>query len=175
MNQDCELHADALARYAAGQLDTGPTGRVEAHLSGCASCRESLAVIRAVRRSPLEPPPGLEARLQIAAREAARAPATSTAAGRARRSWWARVPQPSALWRPWALPLAAAATVAVLWLGVTDGDRGPDPEARAGEAVEAEYEPFGAWPAADGMVAGDPLLGELSVEELELLLEEMES
>ena len=73
-------------------------------------------------------------------------------------------------WRAWTLPLAAAAALAV-WLGANEL-LAPDSAAPAVVDV-AEYEPYGAWPASDGIVAGDLVLSELSVEELEALLEEM--
>jgi hypothetical protein len=57
------------------------------------------------------------------------------------------------------------------------GAPGTEPFSGVESTVAAldEYEPFGAWPADGLIVAGDPLLSELSVEELEALLREMGS
>ena len=78
-------------------------------------------------------------------------------------------------WGPWALPLAAAAAL-ILWLGGNGLRSGPSEEPAATvDAVDADYDPYGAWPGSNGMVAGDLVLSELTVEELEALLEEMNS
>lgn len=177
MSTGCERYGDALAELAAGRPGGAGAGDVEEHLATCDACRGSLAVIRAVRGARVEIPEGLEARIRHAVREAG-APGTARPA----------TPRPSAGrprrdvgWRPgrsWALPLAAAAALAALWVGI---GRGPAPGGDAGgenevvDVIAEEYEPYGAVPAWDGVVAGDPLLSELSVEELERLLEEMES
>ena len=90
-------------------------------------------------------------------------------------------PPRSHRWAParWAPAQAAAAVLAVLWMGVRsvgDPAPAPGPEVEAAQAaVEAEYAPYGAWPASGEVVAGEVVLSELSVEELESLLEELES
>ncbi len=167
MNTGCEFFSDALVALAAGTLEPERAERVEAHLATCDDCRSALAVIRAVRRAPAPVPEGLEARLREAVRDDG--PAASAPGIRlVRRS------NPWRNWRPWALPAAVAAAVA-LWLG---GGEVLAPEAPTGEGtemaeLEAEY-PYGAWPGSNGVVAGDVVLSELSVEELETLLEEMD-
>lgn len=185
MSMGCGFDGDLLADRAAGRLDPRRAREVDAHVATCGECRRSIEVIHAVRASTIQVPEGLEARIQEAVRSAAGADALpesdSPAVGHEprsphslrRRFGWSRS-------RAWALPVAAAAALAVLWLGLgqdralTPGDGG-GVEA-AVEAMEAaEYEPYGAWPASDGVVAGDLVLSDLSVEELELLLEELES
>lgn len=172
MSTGCEFYADALVELAAGSLEEARVERVEAHLATCESCRRSLEVIRAVRRAPAPVPEALEARLQGAVRGVAVArPARAPGAGSGIRPSWE---SPWRGWRPWALPAAAAAALALwigagTWLGVDSPAPGGDPE------VAVEYEPYGAWPGSNGEVAGELVLSELSVEELEALLEEMQS
>ena len=170
MNTGCEFYSDALVDLAAGTLEPERAERVEAHLATCSDCRSALAVIQAVRRAPTPVPEELEARLRAAVRDDASAPAPAVRLER-RQS-----PGPGWRWRPWALPAAVVAAVAV-WLG---GNRVLAPDAPAADEaemaeVDTEYPPYGAWPASNGMVAGDVVLSELSVEELEALLEEMDS
>lgn len=174
MNGSCEFYADALIDLARGELEAGRAERVEAHLATCDECRGALDVIRAVQAAPAVAPAGLESRLQSALREVYGAGAAS----RTERSGTTlrgskRVAGRG--WRPWAIPLAAAAAL-VVWLGASElisppvgTERLPEPS----EVAEAEYDPYGAWPGSDGVVAGELVLSELSVEELEALLEEM--
>lgn len=166
MNTGCEFYADALVDRAAGRLEAGRNERLDAHLAECAECAASLDILGALRAVPLEVPTDLEARLQAAVR---RAGPRIVAADPGVRSL-GRVP-----WRAWALPLAAAAALAGIWLGVGG------PESLPGNGIEQtalaldETVPYGAWPADGVIVAGDPILSELSVEELEHLLQELES
>jgi anti-sigma factor RsiW len=168
MSTGCEFFADALIERAAGTLDRERNARLSAHLAECPDCTAALATVATLRASPLEVPPGLEARIRSAVREAAR-PAVQPADA------MAAPPRGShARWRSWALPLAAAAALVVLWIGIglpDGGDTLPD----ASFPVFEGYEPYGAWPADGLIIAGEPLLSELSVEELERLLQELES
>jgi anti-sigma factor RsiW len=168
MSTGCEFFADAIVEHAAGRLDAERRARVEAHVASCQDCREALEVIRALRSAPLAVPEDLEARLRAAVAPVAPAPRRPEAASppvpfrRSRRSW-----------RPWALPLAAAAGLAVAGLGigqlVSTG-----PESNGDLELAAEYDPYGAWPGSDGVLAGESVLSDLTEEELEALLEEME-
>lgn len=178
MSTGCESYADALVERARGRLEVGRARQVEAHLETCGDCRAALAVIEAVQRAAVEVPDGLEARLQAAVRGPAHSagPAAVPDAGDPVRAGVASerpARTPTGRWPrrgAWALPLAAAAALAI-WLGAEL--LGPPNGESAGE-VAAEVEPYGAWPASDGVVAGELVLSELSVEELEALLEEME-
>jgi anti-sigma factor RsiW len=164
MSTGCEFYADALVELAAGNLEAERAERVEAHVTACEDCRRALMVIRRIKGAPAHVPEGLEARIRTAVRgvKGAAPPARNV-----------RMPRgPWRDWRPWALPVAAAAGLAV-WLGVSTV-WSPDPNAGAGDgAAVAEYEPYGAWPGSNGVVAGELVLSELSVAELEALLEEM--
>ena len=172
MSRGCDFYADALVELARGQLGAGRVDRVERHLAECAECRSALEAIHAVRSAPAPVPEGLERRIQAAVRREATAPQTAPQTAPADRD-----PTPGAEsrgswrgWRAWALPLAAAAALAI-WLG---GSELLSPDAGAPDAVDvAEYEPYGEWPASDAIVAGDLVLSELSVDELEAILEEM--
>ena len=117
----------------------------------------------------------LEAAGKVAA-GAGRSTRTEVAGSRAAPSAPARpwFSAPLRRWRPWALPVAAAAALA-LWLGANATFDTDTPGAGSGVEVVAEYDPFGAWPGTDGEVAGAPVLSDLSMEQLEALLEEMES
>lgn len=177
MSTGCGFHADALAEHAAGRLDPDRRHRLEAHVADCEACRDALEVMRLVRAHPTPVPSGLESRIRRSVAERlADGPVESVRGSRARQhpaAGGGRGPG----WRRWGMPLAAAAGLAVAWLGVTevrDADPGPS-DADGVATVDIDYEPYGAWPASDGMVAGEPLLGELTEEELEELLEEMES
>ncbi len=147
---------------------------MEAHLATCDACRTELAVIRAVRGSPARVPEGLDARIRTAvADRVAPGPTGSTeptqqpVAGPWSRSPWRG-------WRIWALPAAAAAAL-TLWVGgaLVLPSGGSAPEGTTTEQA-AEYDAYGVWPEADGVVAGDVVLSELTVDELEALLEEMQ-
>lgn len=168
MSTGCEFYEDALVDLAEGRLEAARVKRVESHLETCAECREALTVIRAVGAAPAPMPDGLEARIQAALQDT---PATERAPDRpparmGSTSRWSG-------WQSWALPVAAAAAVA-LWIGGSQL-MAPGPESgTATDMTAAEYDPYGAWPASDGEVAGDLVLSELSLEELEALLEEMQ-
>jgi anti-sigma factor RsiW len=177
MSTGCEVYAEALAERAVGRLAGEGARQLADHLAGCAECRRTLATARAVRGARVPVPEGLEERIRAAAREelATRAPAepkrrpAPTIELRKARS--GRVMRRTPAWA-WGLPLAAAA-LATVWIGLGGPDGGSvEPTV---DVASEEVEPFGGWPGADGMVAGDPLLSELTVDELETLLEDMGS
>ncbi len=65
---DCEAIEPLLSLYGDGMASAAEARRVEAHLPGCESCRESLAWMQATRRAlsarPVQsPPPNLHARI----------------------------------------------------------------------------------------------------------------
>jgi len=182
MSSRCEFYGDALVEHAAGLLDAEGAARLEAHLADCPECADTLRVIATLRTAPAPVPGDLEARIRSAVRDVtgttdtggeaasrtvtAGAPGARQLASAHRR--WARL-------RPLTLPLAAAAAMAGLWIGVGMPGTGTTDPAGPSLAFLDDYDPYGAWPADGLIVAGDPLWSELSVEELEHLLEEMES
>lgn len=167
MSTGCGFYADALVDLAAGRLEAGRVEQIEEHLEACRDCRTALQVIRDVQAAPAPMPAGLEARIQEAVRGAETTPTPVIRLDPGTGRWQS--------WRPWALPLAVAAAVA-LWLGGSELLPGPSGEPTvSAEEVDADYDPYGAWPGSNGVVAGDLVLSELTVEELEVLLEEMNS
>jgi anti-sigma factor RsiW len=172
MNERCEFFMDALAERVTGGLEPDRRARLDAHLADCAECRDALRSVQALKAAPLVVPAGLEARIRSAVREVAAAPEGRPAV----HVDGARVSRPRfGRWRPWALPLAAAAAAAGVWLGIGAPGMGRGEPALNGGLVFDEYDPYGAWPADGVFVAGQPVLSELSVEELERLLRELES
>jgi anti-sigma factor RsiW len=175
MSRGCEFYADALTDRAAGALDQERAARLDAHLAGCPDCSSALETVRALRAAPLEIPAGLETRIRRAVREAARPEVQPIDVGAGAASRGVRAPHAfHAGWRRWALPLTAAAALAALWIGV-GLPGGPDTPDDPPLAVFEDYDPYGAWPADGLIIAGEPLLSELSMDELERLLQEMES
>jgi anti-sigma factor RsiW len=151
----CETVRDELPAMLDGRLDSSERRAVAAHLEVCAECRAEADVLAMLRRQTVAVPPGLEERVKEAVRRQA---------GRARRA-------PS-----WALAAAAAAAVllgGVLLLRHTGGD--PllgDPEAVA--IAAGMLQPFADLPESNGLLAGGLQLDDLSTEELQLLLTELD-
>ncbi len=142
----CTEVRERLPAYVAGQLDRGATARVHEHLAGCAQCRaeHELAVLLLGARPAV--PEGLVERIQ-----------TSLRYERAtvRRPWWG----------------LAAAAVAALALGIGAASSGRDRAVEpAAYAVEDTVDP---WLSDEGVVAGAPVLSDLSEAALQSLLEEM--
>ncbi len=144
----CEEMRDDLPDLLAGDLEEVGKGRVEEHLETCAGCRARLDLLRELRAARPEPPEGLERRIEEAL--------LAVPAGRR----WMRI----------AVPVAAALVVA---LGTALLQRGGGrPDEPAGFVWLESVPAF--WHTEDGVVAGAPLLDELSEEVLENLLQEME-
>jgi anti-sigma factor RsiW len=170
MTTGCEFYADALVERAAGVLEPGRAAWLDEHLADCAECAAALRTVMALRASPLAVPSGLESRVRGAVREIARQELRGGDAG--------KVPADGSgvgRWRPWALPLAAAASLLAIWVGIGAPGTGNEAAAPPPVVVFEEYDPYGAWPADGLFVAGQPVLSELSIEELEHLLKEMET
>lgn len=153
---DCEAVRDLLPLLARGGQTDLDRARVDAHLRTCAGCRAEAELLALLRRHAVKAPPDLAARVleAHAARPRARRPAARHFA------------------------LAAAIAGALLLGGLLRG-LGPWASATAPDADVAEapgnlLQSF--WPGNDGLAAGiTPSLHELSVDELELLLTELDS
>ena len=142
----CRRWHGELAALALGRLDPDREVAVQAHLDGCAGCRDELGLLQGTVRAlemvdaaelgegPGEPPPDLEAR--IAARHAAE---QAEQAGQRRRSRRRRVLA--------AASLAAAAVLVALVLAWPDRGAPDESFARAEEGAEASFaleaKPFG--------------------------------
>lgn len=152
---DCDTVRDLIPVYVRNELLSHEAAAAASHLGGCASCAEEAKLVGLVYATQASVPAGLEARVLLAVRQPAR-----------RRLW-----QPGRL--------AAAATVAAALLGgslVIERvgiltDRAP-----ARGTLDASAATVLSWAAAeDPLLHGSSALQQLSVEELELLLAELES
>lgn len=152
----CETVRDELPAMLDGQLDASEQRVVAAHLGVCAECRAEADILGMLRRQTVAVPPGLEERVTEAVRRRAR---------RARRS-------------PSRALVAAAAAAAVLLGGLLlVRDTGGDPLLADPEAVPVAAgapQPFAELPESDGLLAGGLQLDDLSTEELQLLLAELD-
>lgn len=143
----CADARELLPGLVRGELPDEERARIEAHVSTCANCRGEVALLRQIRATTPAPPAGLAAEVKEAvARDRART----------RRSL------------DWRLPAAAAVVIAlgtaVVW------QRAQTPP----EASQFAQESFlMVWADDDALVAGAPMLGDLSEEELAVLLEEL--
>jgi predicted anti-sigma-YlaC factor YlaD len=153
---DCETARDLLPSLYGGALDARERTSLEAHVAGCDDCRADAELIAMLRRNPATPPAGLVE--QILDGLPVRRPGQRRAV---------RL-------------LALAATLA----GALVVGRGLVQELldvpAPGDATASVEVPVGLlqsfWPADDGLVAGiAPALHQLSVDELEILLAELDS
>lgn len=188
--QRCDTVRDALPALARDRLDSARAAGVRRHLAGCADCRAELELVSALATSQPHAPDGLAER--VSAGLAARGATTSPAAG------------PSSTTRPWrrrapwlAVGLAAAAVIALVLAWPRGAERTPEPVVATAAADRATSpEPlaladpdeghgpvapdFGVggaadWPGANGVVGGSVTLDDLSYEQMEALLKELES
>lgn len=156
---DCEAVRDLLPAFVRGEALPHEQAAVEVHLHVCADCASEEKLVRLLRHAFEPLSASLETRVLTAVRAA---PAKST-----RRLTPAR--------------LAMAATVALTLIGgalVVNSLR--TPSAAPGQLLTAELDLPGAalfgWVAdGDPMLHGGATLDELTVEELEVLLAELES
>jgi predicted anti-sigma-YlaC factor YlaD len=154
---DCESTRDLLPPLVRAEL-TGPdAATVEAHLATCAACLEEVAVVRQVHALKVVVPAGLEARVLTAVRR--------------------RMPAPRWVPARWAMAATFAAavlggTVIFERLGVRLGDDVQPAFVELDDGVVTVL----SWAAAeDPLLHGLSALDQLSIEELEVLLAELES
>jgi Putative zinc-finger len=148
----CDMIRDRMPGLETGGLDAAEALQVERHLEACAACADERAVVELVRAAAPEPPPGLEARIRRAAGSGAAAAA-----------------------RPRSVPsfAVAAGVVFVLLTGSLLMRTGLVP---GGDEASRIDEVTLGWPhVSDPILRTVPVLSELSVEELESLLAELES
>ena len=151
MTGECEHLRDDLPLHAAGRLAHPAVQRVEAHLQECAACRAEHALVLALR-APLPAPAELHARVRRASIVTPR-----------------RVPT-------FARFALAAGLVTIIAGGALVLARPDGPGRAATNPVDADGASELGWAARmDPLLDGGPGLAALSVEELELLLEEMQS
>ncbi|HUF50316.1 MAG TPA: zf-HC2 domain-containing protein [Longimicrobiales bacterium] len=149
---DCDTMRDLIPALVRGELLSHETAQAERHLDACAECRDELALVQLMQDSLAPVPAGLEARVLMAVRAAPLSP---------RR------------WAPARLAMAATLAAAVLG-GSVIFERIYQRETPSVAVIEAASEL--SWAAAeDPMLHGGSQLHELSIEELEILLAELES
>ena len=153
---DCDTMRDLLPAFVRGELLPHETACAEYHLQTCAECRDEQALVTLMQDVLVPVPAGLEARVVMAVR---------ANAGVAPRRW-----MPAGL--------AMAATLAAAVLGGTLVYDRIDLGQPAAEMVAASDDvDYLTWAAAELSMLhnGVDFLEELTVEELERLLAELES
>lgn len=163
---------DLLPDYAAGRLDVVTARGVEEHLAACHTCAAELELVRAIAAGREPVPAGLETRVRTAMNAAMDARAgheeptpVIRLQGRGRGWSW--------LLSPWT-GVVTAALVAIVAGAIVFGGGPGTTAADADLMALGETAPYGALPGADGQLAGMALLDDLSEEQLEELLGELE-
>lgn len=153
MMEVCGRVRDHLPELVRGGLAEADAAQVSTHVEACAECAAELRIVQALRAHEVAVPAALE-------------DAVAGAVERGRR-------QPRRVSRG-RLAMAATVGFALVTASLLDRPSGEPPEtdgAIAGDALTAPV-----WPAVDEPLMRDgPALYQLSVEELETLLEELES
>ena len=148
---DCDAVRDLLPALVRGELRPQERADAEAHVQACADCREELGVVRLVQSALAPLPASLEARVLLAVRAAPLAQRRAVSGKR--------------------LALAAAIAAAVIggsavFIALTQRTGGP---------LVRDASQF-SWAAAeDPMLHGQSQLQELTEEELEIVLAELDS
>ncbi|MFO8172827.1 MAG: anti-sigma factor family protein [Gemmatimonadota bacterium] len=166
---ECEGVQGVLPEWVSGVLESGRQEELlRNHLATCAGCREEENLIRSLLNARPEAPADLEERIQARVRE-------EMSRGARSESEEVRVLR-SPRWRQWAPAWAlSAAALAIVSLGIGVLWNGEVPEITTEPVEVAAQEPLPeAWLWDDGVVAGAPVYDDLTDEELEALLEELE-
>lgn len=150
MSEHCETVRELLPDLVADRLSGARVALVHEHVASCRACADELDLVRAIRADAVVLPAQLERRVLNAIRSDRR------------RSWF--TPGRAAL----------AATVAFALVTATMLDFGREADPRETQDIEALAPP--PWPSADEpLMRGGPALNQLSLDELESLLKELES
>jgi predicted anti-sigma-YlaC factor YlaD len=142
---DCDYVRDSYPEVLNGEADAARVQQVRAHIASCEACRAEAAIVDALHAQTIEAPVGLHARIRAAAVS----------------------PSPRA-----GIPTARivmAASVAIALIGGSALLRSHE------ETVVSASTGFGFVSVEAAMLSGKASLSDWSEEELELLLEEMES
>jgi hypothetical protein len=151
----CEDALDRLPEWAAGELDGAAADAVAAHVAACARCAAEADVLRMLRVSRPSVPSDLASRIVHAARAGGGSAAPTRTLRRIAPAW----------------ALSAAAVLALAVGATVLRSRTEPAQPELGEV--ALQEDVGVWIADDAVVAGAPVLDELSDDDLAALLEEM--
>ncbi len=176
----CDRVRDLLPELHHGDLSSAVRHEVDAHLSSCGECREILDFLRRVERErPEAPASALKAARAAAAREFAERPLYSGPEPvdegvvplntfRDRPRWLSEL--------RWSLPAAAILVIALGTSVIWFGDGGPQTGVLDSvEATESDVDGYAFYMGEDPVIAGGVVLEELSDDELQTLLEELES
>ena len=162
----CETVQPLLPEWVGGQLDDDAAEAVRIHVVGCTECSRETEVVRALGAARPTVDPDLAGRIQAALRDQVGAGgAPSAEGGGAPSRWSSRQP----------CELAAAAVVvlalgtAVIWPQVRGRNLPPTPDVVADEPLFADV-----FSADGGIVAGAPVIEEMTDEQLLTLLAELE-
>jgi anti-sigma factor RsiW len=146
--QDCGQVRDLIPDLAAGRVTSADAGALTTHLGGCAECRAELELVRVLRAGRPDVPAGLAHRVVTTVRRDRRASGP--------RPWWGLT--------------AAAVAALALGIGVSTRPSGA-PVDVPGYAYETDEGVV--WSSDDGLLAGAPMIDELTDEALEQLLVEL--
>lgn len=154
MIYDCETTRDLLPLLPLRRLDAAAAAAVDVHVARCDECAAELRLVITLQQTLASVPPGLEARVIGAVRRVT----------------------PSRRWNPGRLAMAATLAAALIGgsvvferTGYLQNDAAPMISLETGTSSvswDAEHHP---------LLHGGSTLQELSVEELELILAELES
>ncbi len=158
MSDRCEWTRDRLPDLVAGALGADEAAALHAHAAGCEACAREMELIQALHADVVAVPAQLEWRIRTALRQDV---------------------QGSRRWlTPGRLAIAATVVFALVTARFVTGPNAepmPDGSAPVATTEGGTLAPPG-WPLADVPLLRDgPALYQLSVEELETLLREMES
>jgi anti-sigma factor RsiW len=157
---ECADVKDLLPELIRGELEDGDLAVVTTHVSSCESCSEEVEFLERIRGAAFSPPASLASEIK----SAVASEMESDAGFKYRTTRFVR----------WGLPAAATVVLAlgtgVLWQRAQTlpvvGPLGQDPFAAVWPSDDADL-------AGVPIVAGVPMLSELTDEELVLLLEEL--
>lgn len=152
MNMNCEIVRDLYPDLLNGRLDSEQALNLKAHVASCDECRSEVAIIESIHARPVTLPAGLHERVIHGAL------------------------RPSRRWVVTRAELAMAATLAAALIGGNAIMREQNrPVAQAPAAVVPAVHVVGNVGVEAAMLSGKSSLDDLSVEQLEKLLGEIES
>lgn len=157
---NCEYVREIYPDVLHGKADAETSAAVRAHIASCDECAADSALLDAVHAQPVAVPAGLHKRITAAVR--------------------APVPERRA-WNVGRRAMALAASVAVVVIGgsvfvlTNDGSRATPYALRPTPPMPAAAPSLGAVGVEDAMMSGKSSLEDLSVEQLQKLLGDIES
>ena len=157
----CQELVDRLPDWVAGRIDVSEAALVAAHLAGCVDCTAEARVLAGLYAARPEAPAGLAARITEELRSGSARPPV-------RVRCWSRP--------AWTIS-AAAAVVLAAGTVVLNRTSAPEPRESVGETAsvlgDVVDDSSEAWLTDDGVVAGAPVLDDLSDDDLATLAQEL--